>query len=138
MIQFLLLTFLVLPIQTQPSSLKQWLANHQWKNRIILLYAPSASAAELKRQREIFAADPTGIKERDLIVREVLADNLSEADQTYLKGKLNVSESTFQVLLIGKDGGVKIRQRTPLATKQLYGTIDGMYMRKQEMKKSSR
>jgi hypothetical protein len=138
MIRFLLLTLLVLPIQSQPSSLKQWLADHQWKNRIILLCAPSASSAELKRQRELFAADPTGIKERDLIVRELLTDKLSEADQAYVKRTLNVSEGGFQVLLIGKDGGVKIRQGTPLGLKKLYSTIDGMYMRQQEMKKSGR
>ncbi|MCY7358606.1 MAG: DUF4174 domain-containing protein [Rudanella sp.] len=122
----------------QPPSLKRWLAENQWKHRIILLYAPSASSPELTSQRDILAADPSGLTERDLLVREVTADQLSDEDRAFLQQNLNTTGNTFRVLLIGKDGGVKVRKTSPIALKQLFGTIDGMYMRQQEMKNRGR
>jgi len=122
-------------VAAQPPSLKQWLANNQWKHRIILLYAPSASSPELISQRDILATDPAGLTERDLIVRELPTDQLSVEDRTFLQQNLNTTGNTFRVLLIGKDGGVKVRKTSPVTLKQLFGTIDGMYMRQQEMKK---
>lgn len=133
MLQSLLMMTLLLA--TPPPSLKQWLAQNQWKHRIILLYAPSASSPELTRQRDILATDPAGLTERDLIVRELPADQLSDADRAFLQQSLNTTGNTFRLLLIGKDGGVKVRKTSPLALKQLFSTIDGMYMRQQEMKK---
>lgn len=122
----------------QTPSLKQWVASHQWKHRLILLYAPSASSPDLAKQRAIFAGDSEGLSERNLLVRELIADKLSDADRAYLQNTLNGLGNGFQMLLIGKDGGVKIRQSEPISLNQLYGTIDGMPMRRQEMKKGER
>jgi len=44
-----------------------------------------------------------------------------------------VQAGTFQVLLIGKDGGVKLRSSGPVSMKDLFGLIDSMPMRQQEM-----
>jgi hypothetical protein len=41
----------------------------------------------------------------------------------------------FEVLLIGKDGGVKLRQQEPVGTDVLFAVIDAMPMRRQEMGK---
>lgn len=133
MIQFLLVAILMLSIQ--PPTLKRWLTDNQWKHRVILVYAPSASSPDLQKQRALLATDAAGLTERDLIVRELIADQLSTGDRAFLEEELNTTGSTFRVLLIGKDGGVKIRQTNPITPKQLFGTIDGMYMRQQEMKK---
>ena len=40
------------------------------------------------------------------------------------------------VLLIGKDGGIKLRKPFPVKPSTLFETIDGMPMRKAEMRKS--
>ena len=129
----LLITALL--VSTQPPSLKQWLADNQWKHRIVLVYASSISDPNLKRQRTLLTSDSAGLTERDLLVRELPADQLSDEDRTFLGQTLNTTGNTFRVLLVGKDGGVKIRQTNPITPKQLFGTIDGMYMRQQEMKK---
>lgn len=133
MLQFLLVMSLL--VSSQPPTLKRWLADNQWKHRVILLYAPSAASPDLHKQRALLAADSDGLTERDLIVRELLADQLSETDKAFLEETLNTTGNSFRVLLIGKDGGVKIQQTNPITTKQLFGTIDGMSMRQQEMKK---
>jgi hypothetical protein len=36
-------------------------------------------------------------------------------------------------LLIGKDGGVKLRSSEPVSVKDIFGLIDSMPMRRQEM-----
>lgn len=138
--RFLLLFMLLSPMDalTAEPTLRQWLAERQWKNRIVLLYAPSANSPELRQQRQLLSADRPGLDERDLLIREVTADNLSATDQAYLARTLDVPGAGFQALLIGKDGGVKLRQSAPFTLKQLFTTIDGMYMRQQEMKKSRR
>ncbi|WP_019986805.1 DUF4174 domain-containing protein [Rudanella lutea] len=140
MCRFLLLFMLLSPMDALPAepTLRQWLAERQWKNRIVLLYAPSANSPELRQQRQLLSADRPGLDERDLLIREVTADNLSATDQAYLARTLDVPGAGFQALLIGKDGGVKLRQSSPFTLKQLFTTIDGMYMRQQEMKKSRR
>ncbi len=43
--------------------------------------------------------------------------------------------STFAVLLIGKDGGVKLRSGRPFALHALFDAIDAMPMRQDEMRR---
>ena len=40
----------------------------------------------------------------------------------------------YQFILVGKDGGEKLRADTIIDTKQLFATIDAMPMRREEMK----
>ncbi len=132
-----LLLILILGMSIQQTvSLKQWLAEARWKHRVVLIYAPSAASPALQRQREEFASQASGLKERDLIVREILADQLSADDQAFLRKTLRLSDDTFQVLLIGKDGGVKARRTAPLSSEELFGLIDRMPMRKDEMRQA--
>ena len=51
------------------------------------------------------------------------------------KGRLRAALAVdgFEVLLVGKDGGVKLRQETPLSVDDLFATIDAMPMRQREM-----
>jgi len=42
------------------------------------------------------------------------------------------------VLLIGKDGGVKLRSKAPIAPRTLVETIDAMPMRQDELQRSPR
>ena len=44
---------------------------------------------------------------------------------------------SFRVVLIGKDGGVKLRQEEPISVADLFALIDSMPMRKQEMRQRS-
>ena len=131
-----LLFIFILGMSTQPpASLQDWLANEQWKHRVLLIYAPSKSSPVIQGQRTGLASNPAGLKERDLIVRELFADELSKEDRAFLQQTLRVLDDTFQVLLIGKDGGVKARQASPIAVKVLFDTIDSMPMRQDETRR---
>jgi hypothetical protein len=54
-----------------------------------------------------------------------------------LRQHYGVPDDVFQVLLIGKDTGVKIRSDKPVAATQLTRTIDAMPMRQQETRSSA-
>jgi len=58
---------------------------------------------------------------------------LSEKSVQDIRKRLGVVGGSFQVLLIGKDGGVKLRSSEPVSMKDLFGLIDSMPMRQQEM-----
>lgn len=45
------------------------------------------------------------------------------------------TDAGFEVILLGLDGGVKLRQNELLQLEKLYGTIDVMPMRRQEIKR---
>jgi len=113
----------------------------RWKNRVLVLFSPSESDASFRLQKQRLASSTEGVLERDLMVLEIMEPGQSRAGNQLLSEKsvqdirkrLGLQAGTFQVLLIGKDGGVKLRSSEPVSTKDLFGLIDSMPMRRQEM-----
>lgn len=126
-------------LQAQPSSapasLAALLKASRWQKRVLLLCAPTGTDAALLRQRQLLAPARADLAARDLLVREVVLAELSAADRKYVAETLRVSGSSFTVLLVGKDGGVKRRETEPVAPASLFETIDVMPMRQQEMRR---
>ncbi|MCA8831367.1 DUF4174 domain-containing protein [Hymenobacter pini] len=123
--------------QAQTStSLAATLRASKWQKRVLLLCAPTPDDADLVRQRQLLGPVRGQLNSRDLLVREIIFSQLSTTDTRYLWEQLNVQPGRFAVLLIGKDGGVKRRETTPLPTAQLFSTIDAMPMRQQEMRRA--
>ena len=89
------------------------LAAHRWKHRVLIVDTPSPEATEYRRQRSAWETDAAGLKERDLIV-------------------ITQAAPTFRVRLVGKDGGVKLDQATPVELPVLFALIDAMPMRRAE------
>lgn len=122
--------------QTAPAgSLVATIKASKWQKRVLLLCATRPDDARLHRQQQLLAPAQAELHSRDLLVQEVIASQLSGPDQRYLRQQLNLPDSGFMVLLIGKDGGVKRRETQPLTPTQLFRTIDAMPMRQQEMKR---
>ena len=113
----------------------------RWKNRVLVLFSPSESDASFQAQKKGLASSAQGVSERDLVIMEILEQGLSRAENQLLSEKsvqdirkrFGLQTGTFQVLLIGKDGGVKLRSSEPVSMKDLFGLIDSMPMRRQEM-----
>ncbi|WP_218136916.1 DUF4174 domain-containing protein [Hymenobacter terrestris] len=136
---FLLMTVTLLPAATQAqtapaASLASTVKAAHWRQRVLLICAPTATDAQLQKQRALLQPAGAGLTERDLLVLELPWASLPEADRSYLR-QLGGSPDSFRVLLIGKDGGVKRRDTEPVAPAALFATIDGMPMRRQEMKR---
>jgi len=100
--------------------------------RRVLLFAPTSNKQHLLKQQAIFQSDAEGMKERDLKVSAIIYS----LDLKSTFKKYNVSATEFTFILIGKDGGEKLRRNSLVSLQELYQLIDGMPMRKIEMKKS--
>lgn len=117
----------------------QNLSQHLWKNRVILIVSEDNTAFE--RQILAFKANEKGMNERSLIVYHLKS---YEYEQVMPKG--NVQKSTnlfekykqanvsFEFILIGLDGGIKLRQRDFLSCEKLFAIIDSMPMRSADIK----
>ena len=55
-------------------------------------------------------------------------------EEAYARQRFHVKLNDFAVVLVGKDGDEKLRSTTPAPWPKLASTIDGMPMRREEMK----
>lgn len=125
---------LVWVAQEMPS-LQDRIGSLIWKNRIVLVYAPSVESDAFQEQMRQFEDQQAEFDDRDLVVIECLPAQLSRADQSYLIRQFQSNPSNFGVWLIGKDGSVKLQSEEPVETKKLFGLIDSMPMRQAEIKR---
>jgi hypothetical protein len=92
-------------------------------------------------QKQDLASSAQEVIERDLVILEILENGESRASDRIISEKaaegirsgFGVRSGRFQVLLIGKDGGVKLRSEQPVPVQDILGLIDSMPMRRQEM-----
>lgn len=133
------LTFAAI-IQPEPpeSSIEKTLKSRQWQNRIVLIYGLTAEQAAFAQQKQLLASEAAGVDERDIVVIDAIESQLSATDRLYLQTELGLPTGRFGVVLIGKDGGVKLRQAAPIRPQTLFATIDGMSMRQREMRERKR
>jgi len=116
--------------------------DYKWKYRPLVVFADDASVAPLVKQRRMVTASRSGLGERDVVVVWVIGNTVSaelgpkpRASATSLRGRFGAPAGSFRAVLIGKDGGTKLNSASPLAASTLYGTIDGMPMRRNEMQR---
>ncbi|QXQ05666.1 DUF4174 domain-containing protein [Sphingosinicellaceae bacterium] len=104
----------------------------RWKNRVLLVTAPDAADAAAADQRRIFAAMSESSDDRDLVLVEVLGTAVRGASDgaAGLRRAYHLPVDRFTVILIGKDGGEKLRAQAPLSFATLSRTIDAMPMRR--------
>ncbi len=105
---FLLLLFLFLSIVPPlPAAPDQ---------RILLIAAPSLNDDAYRTQAALLLPALAGLNERDFVVQ------------------IQFGTKSFSVVLIGKDGGEKLRRATPLSPEELFAIVDAMPMRRAEMR----
>lgn len=106
-------------------------AQMKWERRVLIVTAPSAEDASLAKQRRILSNWKAEGDTRDLTIVEVIGDQVRGAADSAatIRHKYHLP-ATFTALLIGKDGGEKLRSATPFPAAALEATIDAMPMRK--------
>lgn len=124
----LLLTSVLVGLSSLAAPADQ-LTDLRWKARVLVLSAPTASHGDIVAQRRILAEDAQGLVERDIRIVELVS-----AKDAEMRDKLKLSPERFTVVLLGKDGGEKMRDFQPVTLDALYGLIDAMPMRKREMR----
>jgi Domain of unknown function (DUF4174) len=103
------------------------LAGYKWKNRVLVILAPSDNDPQVKEQRASAAASAAGFSERDLILVTEIGVEGS------IHRKFGIKQGDFQVLLIGKDGHSTLQWPKPVSSEVIFSAIDKMPMRRDEM-----
>lgn len=106
----------------------------KWEKRVLLIAAPGEQDPLLQQQRRIMRRWTAAAAERDLAVVEIVGNDVTGASDTSasLRERFRLPRDGFSALLIGKDGGTKLRRTHPIAAADLEETIDAMPMRRQE------
>lgn len=106
-------------------------AQMKWERRVLIVAAPSPEDASLAEQRRILAGWKSNAAARDLTVIEIVGDQVRGAADTaaQIRHKYHLP-AAFTALLIGKDGGEKLRSAKPFPAAALEAKIDAMPMRK--------
>lgn len=118
------------------------LGSVRWEYRPLLLFTPSADHPALGAQSTILADEAGGLEDRRMAVYVVERSRVlatfgapaPEADAKALRRRFGVPDDAFRVILVGLDGGAKLVSDTPLPTERLFATIDGMPMRRRELR----
>jgi len=118
----------------------------QWKNRLLFLFAPNRNHPLFEALHKSLAAQKTEAADRDLVVFEILESGPSSMNTNYLdpqagqklRDKFDVQRGRFAVILVGKDGGIKLNRREPTQLADIFALIDAMPMRQDEMRQKKR
>ncbi len=108
------------------------LAALQWKKRVLIAIAPSQQDPHLAAQRRIVEENGAGMSERQLAFYEFAG---TDARARAIRQQFGVSDTQFKAVLLGKDGNAALTSPTPLSAEKLFGTIDAMPMRRDEMRR---
>jgi len=123
----------------------QNLEDYKWKNRILVLVDEATDTDAIQSQLQALTAEEAALLDRDLRIFLVAKNNvsyqngkLSDISAENLRQKLNIPLEFKGLLLIGKDGGVKMKKEFLVDPETIFSLIDGMPMRRAEMRKSGK
>jgi hypothetical protein len=121
------------------------LTQFQWKNRLLFLFAPNRNHPFFGSLRRALVAQQAEVADRDLVIFEILESGSSTMNATHLdpqtaqslREKFELRQGEFTVILIGKDGGVKLNRQDPIQLEDIFSLIDAMPMRREEMRQKA-
>ncbi len=117
------------------------LSDYLWQSRPLLLFAPTDSDPRLVETMRRIEASRCDFADRDMVLGRILAEGTSTlgsdvvgTDQARrLSAQFGIGANSFSAVLIGKDGGEKLRANDVPDLQAIYAVIDGMPMRGREM-----
>jgi len=117
----------------------QGLEKYQWEYRILLLKDTRPNTDALLEQLEKLDSNSGALVDRDLkifiLTNEILTINGKKSEISASKIIKEYRLKHFKgVVLIGKDSGLKMKEPFVVAPEKIFALIDGMPMRKAEMR----
>lgn len=109
-----------------------------WKKRVVIVFGDTGDK-RVAQQVKILTDQRSELGERDLVVIGVTDEaaraflgSVSKLDAVALRREADIKKDRFQVVLVGKDGGIKLRSETIVSDVDMFEVIDRMPMRRAE------
>ncbi|MEO1170855.1 MAG: CIA30 family protein [Myxococcota bacterium] len=109
------------------------LDDYRWEKRVLVVNGAGHEDERVRQQLERVDAAAFQSAERDLEIITLLGSRQNPQWVSTLRKSLNVNGDEFTVLLVGKDGSVKLRRSEVTALGEIHALIDTMPMRQREM-----
>jgi hypothetical protein len=104
------------------------LSEFHWKKRPIIVFADGAADPAYIEQLELLRANADDLLARDVVV----ITDTDPAARSPLR--LKMRPRGFMLVLVGKDGGIKLRKPFPWDVREISRSIDKMPMRQREIR----
>lgn len=112
--------------------------------RTVVIHADSASNADYSFQERALLDSDDGLRDRDMIVLSIIGSETAKVlvgpERQLRKIRPPTSNQPtrtgFYITLIGKDGQEKFGSDRPVDPEILFSLVDGMPMRRQEMRRT--
>ncbi|MBW3165808.1 DUF4174 domain-containing protein [Ferrimonas balearica] len=125
----------VMPVTVQGDPLNSL----RWHHRALVVFTPTDQHPHWQDQQAHLDGMLAGLRERDLLVFEVVGESVSmegrdlpHSDAQQWREDFIAPNDRFTLVLIGKDGEVKMHQDRPVDEAELFELIDAMPMRMHE------
>jgi hypothetical protein len=119
-----------------PASAMDSLSQYDRKNRVLVLFGDPEDR-DMRRQIALLRAQSDELSERDMIVLQVSGDIVNaihgqggNLHAETLRTDADIRGDGFQAILVGKDGGVKLRSNKVVGDVEMFEFIDRMPMRR--------
>jgi len=114
----------------------------KWKNRLLFLFALERNDPFFRDLKGEISDRKNEVDDRDLVVFEILEFGPSTMNTTQmdpqtaasLRKHFDLPPKTFMLILLGKDGGIKLKRNDRVKLEEIFSLIDSMPMRKDEMR----
>jgi hypothetical protein len=116
------------------------LSDYLWERRPLLLFAPTERDPRLVETMRRIEDSRCDFADRDMVLGRIVTEGTSTLDGHVVDNnqarrflsEFGIGADTFSVVLIGKDGGEKLRVAGVPDLQAIYAVIDGMPMRARE------
>ena len=103
------------------------IAAYKWEARPVIIFADSEKDPRFQRQVANLSSRSDDMTERDVVILMDTDPSAGSALRQMFRPR------DFQIILIGKDGEIKLRRPHPITVEDLNRQIDRMPMRRREM-----
>ena len=141
---FLIITSLsfIIFINCSGNNVKLDLKSFEWENRVLVV---GGNGSKYQNQFDNLEGNKNEYTERDMVVilinkdeSKISYDGLNVLNKLDHESTLSIRKrfnfDNFNLILIGKDGGVKYNNNEPVKINKIFEIIDKMPMRMQEIK----
>ena len=141
---FLIITSLsfIIFINCSENNVKLDLKSFEWENRVLVI---GGNGSKFQNQFDNLEGNKNEYTERDMVVilinkdeSKISYDGLNVLNKLDYESTLSIRKrfnfDNFNLILIGKDGGVKYNNNEPVKINKIFEIIDKMPMRMQEIK----